>query len=97
LYQTLARRSNESYEVWYDRINYPLFYCMPGEIGRPWIESLSTEDKEAMNAIHRRIRNEDSQQVDRWIRELIESDRQQELEQRRLYDECLRSGSRDCY
>lgn len=93
LYQRLAKRSNESYEEWFARIDQIILY-MRGEIYRPWIRTLSTEDRKVYDALVRQQNSQRAQQFDQEMRQLIEADRQRQLRIR----ECeARNPNAVCY
>ncbi len=93
LYQRLAKRSNESYEEWFARID-PIILYMRGEIYRPWKRTLSTEDGKVYDALVRQQNSQRAQQFDQGIRQLIEADRQRQLKIR----ECeKRNPNAVCY
>ncbi|MGB5959388.1 MAG: hypothetical protein WBG73_01920 [Coleofasciculaceae cyanobacterium] len=93
LYQRLAKRSNESYEVWFARIGQITLY-MRGEIYRPWKRTLSTEDTKVYDALVRQQNSQRAQQFDQGMRQLIEADRQRQL----MIRECeKRNPNAVCY
>jgi hypothetical protein len=93
LYQRLAKRSNESYEEWFARIDQITLY-MRGEIYRPWIRTLSTEDRQVYDALVRQQNSQRAQQFDQEMQQLIEADRQRQLRIR----ECeARNPNAVCY
>lgn len=82
LYQRLARRSDESYEKWYDRIN-PIINTMRGQNYRAWKATLLPEDREAFDAITKQ-KNYEAAEIMNQITPLIwEGVLQEEEESRR--------------
>ncbi|MBD2311205.1 hypothetical protein H6G20_05975 [Desertifilum sp. FACHB-1129] len=71
LHQTLSRRSHETHEEWYSRID-PLILRMPGKQYRAWKATLPTEDKEAFDAITRQRNHEAREQFNRMLPLAIE-------------------------
>lgn len=69
LYQRLARRNGEGYEAWYDRIN-PIIQHVPGADYRAWKATLSSEDREAYDAIVRQ-RNYEAAEIMNQVTPLI--------------------------
>lgn len=77
LYQRLAKRNDESHEVWYDRID-PMISVMPGADYRAWKATLLPEDSEAYDAITRQRNYEASEQLNQMIPLIIEGVLQEE-------------------
>lgn len=71
LYQGLAKKDDESYEVWYDRIDLTTYFTS-GEEYRAWRATLSPEDNEAYDAITRQRNYEAREQFDQMIPLIIE-------------------------
>jgi hypothetical protein len=71
LYQELAKRSNETHEEWWDRVEPTILY-MPGEDYRAWKATLSDEDREAYDAVTRQRNYERTQQAEELLPILIE-------------------------
>lgn len=69
LYQRLARGSGENHEAWYDRIN-PIIQHVPGADYRAWKATLSSEDREAYDAIVRQ-RNYEAAEIMNQVTPLI--------------------------
>ncbi len=63
LYQELAKRSDETHEEWWDRVE-PIILHMPGEDYRAWKATLSDEDREAYDAVTRQRNYERTQQFE---------------------------------
>lgn len=63
LYPELAKRSNETHEEWWDRVEPTILY-MPGEDYRAWKATLSDEDREAYDAVTRQRNYERTQQFE---------------------------------
>lgn len=68
-YQRLARRSNESHEAWYNRIQ-PMINVMPGPNYRAWKATLLPEDRETYDAITRQ-RNYEAAEIMNQVTPLI--------------------------
>jgi hypothetical protein len=71
LYQELAKRSDETHEEWWDRVEPTILY-MPGEDYRAWKATLSDEDREAYDAVTRQRNYERTQQAEELLPLLIE-------------------------
>jgi len=70
LYQELAKRSDETHEEWWDRVE-PIILYMPGEDYRAWKATLSDEDREAYDAVTRQRNYERTQQAEELLPLLI--------------------------
>ncbi len=82
LYQRLAKRSGESHEKWYDRIQ-PIINTMRGPNYRAWKATLSPEDTEAYDAITKQRNYEAREIMNQMIPRIWEGVLQEEEESRR--------------